>query len=146
MGDFGGYAGWVVGRRHFDDVEGDDGDAERYLADRAEELAGGEAAWFGRAGAGSEGWIQDIDVNGDVDDIGAIQRLFDGFREDGIEASLFDFAHEVAAHAMFGHPGKDIGRGPIATQADLDEVASGDVSAFDEAAHRSAMAERDAKA
>ena len=55
-------------------------------------------------------------------------------------AALLDLAHEVPAHALRLHPLEDLGRRPVAAQADLDEVAAADRAGLDEPAHRRAVA------
>ena len=61
------------------------------------------------------------------------------------DAALLDLAHEVPAQAVRLHPVERLLRGPVAAQADLDEVLPVDRARFDEPAHRRAVAGEDAE-
>ena len=110
------------------------------LADGAEDLAGQHAAGLGGAGAGRHARIDDVDVEREVDRIGAVERLGDGVGDDRLGSPFLDLAHEVPAHALLLHPGEGLGRRPVAAQADLDEVLAADRARFDQPAHRRAVA------
>src|ERR1035437_8810787 len=59
-------SGVAVGRRHPDHLPANDVGAVE-AADHREELAAGEAAGLGRAGAGGESRVEHVDVYRDVD-------------------------------------------------------------------------------
>ena len=135
-------AGSVVGWGDFHHVHGDKVDPGNDVPDGAEKLAGGHAAGFRGAGAWRKARVKDVDINGEVDELGAVQGLIDGLVHDNVEATLFEFGHEVPAHPLLFHPLPDLGGGPVAPEADLDEVPGEDGAAFDEPAHGAAVGDQ----
>ena len=106
----------------------------------AQHLAGEHAAGLGRPGAGRHARVDDVDVEGQVDRVRAVERLGDRVVDDRLGAALLDLAHEVPAQALLLHPVERLERRPVAAQADLDEVAAVDRARFDQPAHRRAVA------
>ena len=108
-------------------------------ADGPQQLARQHPARLGRARSRAPARIDDVDVDREVDRVRAVERLGDGVVDDGLGAALLDLGHEVPAHALLAHPLEDLGRRPVAAQADLDEVAPEDRAGLDEPAHRRAV-------
>ena len=117
VGDHRGRLGVVVRRRHLDDVHPGEIDRADDLADRAQHLAGEHAARFRRAGPGRHARVDDVDVEAQVDVVGAVERLVDRLGDDGLRAALLDLAHEVLAQALLLHPLEGLDRRPVAAQA-----------------------------
>ena len=94
----------------------------------------------GVPGPGRHARVDDVDVEAEVDRVGAVERLGDRLGDDGLGAALLDLAHEVPAQALLLHPVEGLDRRPVAAQADLDEVPALDRARLDEPAHRRAVA------
>src|SRR5690606_12995416 len=79
-GDAGDF-GVVIGRGHFHDVGANEVHAAE-AANDLDELAAGDAAGFGSAGARCVGGVQHVDVDGDVERAlaDAVPDLGDGFQ------------------------------------------------------------------
>ena len=91
------HLGVVVRRRDLDDVHAGDLHGAGDPADRAQQLARQQAAGLGRAGAGRDARVDDVDVDRDVDRVGAVERLGDGVVDHRLRAALLDLAHQVPA-------------------------------------------------
>src|SRR5918998_139949 len=52
-------------------------------------------AWLGGAGAGRHAWIDDVDVEREVDGVRPVQRLRDRLVDDGLRTALLDLGHQV---------------------------------------------------
>ena len=125
----------IVGWGDFNYVHGNEVDTGYDITDCPEELAGGHTAGLGGAGAGGEAGVEDIDVNGEVYELGAVQGLTNSLVHDYIKAALIELGHEVPVHSLFFHPVPDLGGGPVASEADLDEVPRENGATFDETSH-----------
>ena len=134
----------VVRRRYLDDVHPGEIDGRHDPSDRPEQLAGHQATWLRRPGSGGEPRIDHVDVDAQVDRIGAVEGLRDRVVDDGISAALLDLAHEVVAQAVLLHPLEDIEGRPVTAKTDLDEVLAEDGARLDEPSHRCSMAREDA--
>ena len=144
VGGHRGRLGLVVRRRDLDDVHPGEVDGADDLADGAEHLAGQHPARLGRPGPGRHARVDDVDVEREVDRVGAVERLGDRVGDDGLGAALLDLAHEVPAQALLLHPVEGRQRRPVAAQPDLDEVLALDRARLDQPAHRRAVAGEDA--
>ena len=135
-----GDLGVVVRRRDLDDVHPDEVDLADDLAHRPQQLAREHAARLGRAGRGRHAGVDDVDVDAQVDAVGAVERLRDRVGDHRLAAPLLDLDHRVPPHALLAHPVEGLRFGPVATEPDLHEVRSGDPTLLDQAAHRLAVA------
>src|SRR5207248_1293681 len=106
------------------------------VADGSEQIGGLHPAGFRRPGPGGEAGIEDIDVDREVDELGAVERLLDGLPDDGLDAPVEQLAHQVPAHPLGPHPLEGLELGPVAAQPDLDEVSSRNGAGLDQATHR----------
>ena len=86
--------------------------------------------------AGAMPGIDDVDVDGQVDALGAVERLDDRVGEHRLAAPLLDLGHRVPTHALLAHPLERRLVGPVAAQPDLHEVLAGDPALLDQSAHR----------
>ena len=77
-----------------------------------------------RAGRESQG-IEHVDVDREIDVLGAVERFGDGVLDDRRHAPVAEFAHQMPAHPLRTHPFEDVLRRPVSAQSDLDEVAPG---------------------
>ncbi len=130
----------VVGRRDLDDVDGHDVVLDAELADHAQQVDGRQTARFGGAGAGRVRRVEAVDVERDVEQVGAGEGLGDGVGHHLLEPALPDLLHRVPAHLLLLHPRERVGGRPVAAQPDLHEPVAGNGSRFDEASHRRAVA------
>ena len=139
----GGGLGLVVRRRDLHDVHAGQLDGADDLADRPQDLARQHPARLRRARPGRHARIDDVDVDREVDDLGAVERLGDRIGDDSLGAALLDLAHEMPAQPVFLHPVERLLGRPVAAQAHLHEVAPIDGARLDEPAHRRAVAGED---
>ena len=144
VGDHRGRLGVVVRRRDLDDVHARQVDGAHDLADRAQHLAAEHPARLRRAGPGRHPRVDHVDVEAQVDEVRAVERLVDRLGDDRFRAALLDLAHEVPAQPLLLHPLEGLDRRPVAAQADLDEVLALDRARFDEPPHRRPVAGQDA--
>ena len=98
----------------------------------------------GVPGPGRHARVDDVDVERQVDEVRAVERLVDRVGDDRLGAALLDLAHEVVAQALLLHPVERLDRRPVAAQSDLDEVLALDRARFDEPAHRRPVARQHA--
>ena len=85
--------------------------------------------------------IGDVDVDGEEDAVAVVHGDLEGLGEALVEAASDDLGHLVGAHALLRHPLEDIGRWPVATQADLQEAVAPRSTRLDEPAHRLTVAD-----
>ena len=134
----------IVWRRDLHDVHPDEIYRADDLPDPAQHFTGEHPAGLRGSGTGSHARIDDVDIQAQVDVVGAIQGLIDGLGDDRLRAALLDLAHEVVAHALFLHPLEGLDRWPVAAQTYLHEVLALDRTRLDEPPHRRAVAGQDA--
>src|SRR4029077_11349014 len=79
--------------------------------------------------------VEDVDIDGEVDDLGAVERLRDGIGYHGLRTTRLYLCHEVPAHLVLAHPRERLGRWPVAPQPDLHEIPALHDARFDEPAH-----------
>ncbi len=127
------------GRRHLDNVHCHDVGAQHDLADGVQQVDRLHAARFRRPGARCEPGIEDVDVDRQIDMRRTVEGLRDRILDDGCHAPVAQFPHEMPAHPLLAHPREDVGRRPVAPQADLHEVLSRNGSQLDEPSHRRPM-------
>ena len=95
-------------------------------AQRAAQLARREAARLRRAGAGREGRVEHVDVDGQVDPRGARRRRGRSRRRRrASRPRVVDLVHRVPAEALRAHPVEVLRARPGAAQPDLDDVRAG---------------------
>ena len=107
---------------------------------RVQQLAGGQAAWLRRTGAGCHTRVHHVDVDGQEHSVGVLRRQRDRLGQHLVQPAALDLGHLEATHALLGHPGQLRRLGPVAAQADLEELAALDRSGFDHPAHRQTVA------
>ena len=136
------FAGAVVGGGDFDHIDADHGRFQGDPPHGVQQLAGGEAARFGCAGAGRHAGIDDIDIDGEEDAVAVVGDQRESFGQAGLHAALDDFGHFEPAHLLVMHPLQNGRVGPIAAQADLDEAVAPHCARQDQAAHGGAVSPR----
>src|SRR5205814_1721246 len=75
----------------------------------------------------------DIDVDRQIDELGAVECFLDGLPDHGLHAAVEQLAHQVPAHALRPHPLEGLpssqGAPTIATSGATRSSSSGSVSA-----------------
>ena len=138
-----GVVGADGGRDHLDDVDADELELGGHGADGEQQVARGHAAGLGRAGAGDERGVEDVDVDGQVRRAGA--DGLDRAPHDLADAEVADVVHEQAGDPALGLPGELRLARPVAAQADLRVAARVEVALVDQAADERAVRELDAE-
>ena len=77
----------VVGRRYLYHVHRGQLHGAHHLADGAEQLARQHPTRLRRACTGRETWIEDVDVDGQVDGLRSVERLRDRIGHHGLRAA-----------------------------------------------------------
>ena len=134
VGVQGGHVGGVVGGRDLDHLEADDVGLVAEAPDDRKHLPGRESARLRRAGSGRVGGVEHVDVERDVEVLGAVERLRDGLFDDFLEPELLHLGHEVRAHALLAHPVDQLVVRVVPAQPHLHEVLARNVLVLDQPA------------